>query len=372
MGTIFHYSCFSPDPHGNGALRRSAQIKKLLNELDFSYQRLNPIKVRRLTTSPLKILLSIKNGYKFKKKYRLKIKGITDYLYYGKLLDKLTNSFQESSLVAWELSRYSNYYYPFVLKNLGIKLIGFPHNIESLVPQQRSFLTKKLSPDWFDEEIKLLKIFDIVFTISKEEAWLLKLLGINAYYLPYVPSTSVQKDLLNVRSERKSSKKDFLLLLGTIDNPPTYEGMLEVIRYYNNSNESVQIKIGGFGTESLLKKKGFPNNIEILGTLTNEQLIKSLIGCKALLVNQMASSGALTKLIEMQYAGVPVLANDVSLRNYYNIKGFYTYYRIQDIGKLYYQNLETPSFPSLNESSENILSFQLSTLNSKGPNTHQD
>ena len=78
----------------------------------------------------------------------------------------------------------------YMMKAAGAKIIAYPHNLESLVPTQVDLTTHKQSPYWLYEEVKRLKLCDEVYTISKEETWLLQLFGINAKYFPYYPPTN--------------------------------------------------------------------------------------------------------------------------------------------------------------------------------------
>lgn len=323
--SIIYYTKFTSDPWGNGAEKRTSQIKYLLDQIDVPI-----IDFTRQTQSiPVSRFQMYKNGLMYLLSHRIptitKLKAAHNGLEISRnQLFFSTN--RKSKAVIWESSRYSDPKIPIASKKVNIPVIGLPHNLESLVPFQKSFLTKKEGIYWLDEEINTLKQCDLIFTISKEEEWLLTLLGLNAKHLPYYPIPIVEEHLLEIREKRKSSNKDYFLLLGTVLNPPTRQGFIDIISYFDKHHKGLKLKVAGFATESLKDEINLNDNkVELIGTVDNRQLEELLVNCKAMIVNQLPSSGALTKIQEMRIAGVPIIANNLSLRSYYNITGLYVF-----------------------------------------------
>jgi hypothetical protein len=90
-------------------------------------------------------------------------------------------------------------------------------------------------------------------------------------------------------------------------------------------------------------------NVKILGTVDDETLKDLLVRCKALIVSQKPSGGALTKLQEMRIAGVPVIGNKLSFRSYSNVAGFYPYFDFADLKALLgIEKYENPEIPKRN------------------------
>lgn len=342
--SIVRYSNFKPDPWGNGAEKRTAQLAELLESYSESIVELSSMKMPKKHGR----IESYLTGYRYLSGMGLPLKSRLHVGQTGLKVRNLLDGISEHDLVLWEYSRYSNNYLPYVARQCGIPLIGLPHNLESLVPTQRSLASGRKGLEWLNEEFRLLKDCDVIFTISEEEEWLLKLSDANAYCLPYYPVRVVEKQLFDIRERRRQSTTgDFFLLLGTVLNPPTKHGFVELIQYFNECVHGKKLVVVGFATETLMDDLGIRgSNVEILGGVDKERLEDLLVTCKALIVNQKPSSGALTKLQEMRIAGVPVIGNKLSFRSYSNISGFYSFFDYSDLNELLqldeYEIPETP------------------------------
>jgi glycosyltransferase involved in cell wall biosynthesis len=252
-----------------------------------------------------------------------------------------------STVILWEATRMEYSFIVPMFKSLGLKIIAVPHNIESFVPGLRSGITNKMPPDWFMEEVKLLKECDMVFAISREDTLLLKQMGVKVEYLPYYPTKDTFEYLLKIRELRrkrknKEIKRKKILMLGSAINPPTKEGIIDRINFFREHSEiCYDLIIAGYGTDQLKYYVNKDENIKLCGELTKNQLSDILIGTDVLLIHQPPTSGALTRIIESLIAGIPIIANFVSGRNYFGIDGLYIYY--DDNQLISY--LETVSFP---------------------------
>jgi hypothetical protein len=260
------------------------------------------------------------------------------------IINKLSEfSHFDNGILLWEGTKPENYIYPAYFKGLKYKVIGLPHNLESLVPGQVSRLTNRKSPSWLPEEIEMLRLCDIVFTISREENLLLKQFGINARYLPFFPAGKVYNYLLKIRSRRIERKKlnpvRKILMLGSIINLPTRLGMIDRIEWFLDAKFSYcKLIIAGYSTEELNKFTKNSDNIILSGTVSKDQLYEILSDIDAILIHQVATSGALTRIPEMLIAGIPVFINPESAKSYYNVDGVYVYENNAELDALIMKN----------------------------------
>jgi hypothetical protein len=206
------------------------------------------------------------------------------------------------------------------LKKNNIPIVAMCQNIESLVPgqvkigRQRKLLGK---------EIDCLKLCNLVVTISREDYITLNNFDINAFFLPYYPVEAIVKRMLNIRDIRKSKTTKDFLFIGSAKNKPTQKGLLKFVKAWNEYNFAglgENLLIAGYDTEDL---SGYVKGekIQLLGTLSTEELDRHLTTVKACICYQEDGTGALTKIQEMLIAGIPVIANIHAARSYYDANG---------------------------------------------------
>ena len=326
---------FDSDFFGHGGEKRTAQISNLLTANNIEYILVPGLVKQKISLAFLKnlvlsVLINIKIGLRLRS--ISSILNMVKRIYHSALIinsiEKISRF--DTSIFLWEGTKPENYIYPIYFKRLKYKVIGLPHNLESLVPSQFSKITNKKSPSWLWEEMAMLKVCDVVFTISREENLLLKQFGIDAQYLPYFPAGDVYHRLLDIRTHRTRKKEikaiKKLLMLGSIINIPTRLGMIDRIDWFVNSKpDNYKLGIAGYSTEELKSIIIDSENIVLYGSLSNDQLYDMLSEVDAVLIHQVASSGALTKIPEMLIAGIPILINCESARSYYNIDGLNIY-----------------------------------------------
>jgi len=196
---------------------------------------------------------------------------------------------------------------------------------------------------------------DSIFTISHEECWLLRLFGFNAYYLPYYPPKEVEVLMLNIREERQTRTNGPIkkvLLLGSAANPPTYDGMMEIITFYQEYKPDTVFNIAGYQTEKL--KKYIPDESQMIlsGTLSIDRLKEVMIDTDVALIHQTPSTGAVTRVTEMLIAGIPIFINDNASKDTYNLEGIKIYYNFDQLHN-YLQN-EMTIMPPIPEKKVNL------------------
>lgn len=230
------------------------------------------------------------------------------------------------------------------------RVIAILHNTESLVPGVESVVTGRKAPQDFGRELSLMRRCAAVFAISHEETWLLRLFGVNAFYLPYYPTEACQAWLLNIRQARAQRKEQdterHCLVMGTAVNAPTALGMQRLVDYCAaHPQEHIVFEVAGYGTKEAIQVPKDCTNVVLLGALTQAQLQEQMVRCSALVIQQPPTTGALTRIVEAEIAGIPVLANTDSLRNYFHIEGLYEYQSFAHLFSLLQTDLVAPAIP---------------------------
>jgi len=342
------YSHFEPKEDGHGGERRSFQIKTLFENAE--------LRLHKIPTGHHKLKINISTLYNFfsylqiyinllntlKSKFNLK-KIIKKALWILKLegIDELDKP------LIYETSNFSLPHLIFNTKKNKRIVIACPHNIESLVPNQFVTIGNESSPYTLYDELRLLKFCDVTFCISKEETLLLQQFGVNAFYLPYYPSKRIVNDLVQIRNNRIDKKNNAvkkLLILGSIVNNPTKEGIIELLNFFKQKDTNCKIYVVGYGSEELKESFKIIDKIEILGSLSHEKLNELLTEVDAAIIHQPPTSGALTRITELLIAGIPIICNFSSARNYYDLKGVYVYQNIPDLINLLNVEFVIPDF----------------------------
>lgn len=323
MKRIVRHSRFVSDPFGDGGAKRSAQIEELLQRSGVEYVNDGFVLPKGMPFftrlhwlfAGMRLVLcdfscseirSLGNMIRMAKYFGLRIPIFGNYV--------------ESDVVFLNEDTTSGAFgYPYLARSIRKKMIAVPHNLESLCCDGVDMQSGKLRPSWLSEDIHRLKLCDAVFCISKEETWLLQIHGVNAQYLPYYPPREAEDYLLRIRKMRDlrtPNEVHKFLVLGSANNTPTRKGMEEVLDYLCSFEKlPFEIHVAGYRTE-WLKKIDHPQ-LFYHGTMSNEALEKLLVEADALIINQPATSGALTRIVEHLIAGIPVMASFGAARDYF-------------------------------------------------------
>jgi len=219
------------------------------------------------------------------------------------------------------------------LQQLHIPVIAVCHNLETLAPGQVVADSRRVL---FFQEIDALAGCQLVITISREESFLLRNLGIPNVFYPYYPGERILTRLQRVREKRKKTEKQGLLLLGSVFNVQSRQGMSHVVDAWATDrrlHEHGTLLVAGYGTEKYLAEAKNRPAVDFLGELSDDALDDCLTRVKACLCFQESGSGALTRICEMLIAAVPVLANSHAARTYYNVKGVIEYRGLADLAE---------------------------------------
>jgi len=328
MKKVLRHSHFTSDPWGDGGSKRTAQISEILSEGGIEQEFYDP-DLTQIFEKKFAALEGIRLLQQHNIKSKLTRTALTQLGFnYFKREKTFAEYARSHKLLLWESNRQQNFLMSYAARDNGLNVIGIPHNLESLVRGQYSEFTGKAAPYWFEEELQSLSQCQAIFTISREEQYLLKLFGLHAGFLPYHPPSEVREYLLGIRQKREiSGSRNQIFLMGTAGNKPTFDGMLDRIRFFHNEvkDPAAELHVAGFLTESLAEHMPTDTRIKLLGSLSNEELSQKLSECRCCWIHQNISTGSLTKIPELMMAGVPVLINTDAARNFHNIAGIRVY-----------------------------------------------
>ncbi len=340
MTKVLYHRIFTPKAFGHGGDRRAAQLQELYDAkgIQIDNYRLGQGKGKHWWFAVRAVIAS--HGWRV-------LMQSPRYLYhYLRGIACNIDTFREfvgqpECLMLWESTIDFNYFMPWLAKKYDKRIIALPHNLESLVPNRKSLVDGSFAPIGFQKEIKVMCKCDAVFTISREEEWLLCLFGVNAHYLPYYPPKAVQTDMLAIREKRKSGNAIFMM--GSALNKPTAQGMRTMIDFWTAHPELPELRIGGYATQTLQADAA---NITIVGEMSQERLQEEMIIAKAMLIHQPPTTGALTRIVEALLAGIPVIVNAAGARSYWGADGLYVYDNIEQLPALLTQDFAMPVVPA--------------------------
>lgn len=226
-------------------------------------------------------------------------------------------------------------------------LVEMPHNpvIERLtagrcpvriaLPQNIEAFNESSGRSWWPsdrvrnaaDEMRVLSHYDAVFTIAVEECWLLANMGIEAHFLPYSPPREVAEWLQVLRSTRLArfpDDNDEVVVLGTAQERHA-EATVRLVRVLQSAG--LRPVVVGYGTTSLRPRIG--DRANLVGEISADRLQALLARCRAVAIVQYGGGGALTRIVELGHAGVPVVAAGVAARSMY---GWQHLTWVQDVG----------------------------------------
>jgi hypothetical protein len=363
---VLRHSYFSSDPWGDGGSRRTAQITEILANAGITEEIYNP-DLTRIFSKKFAALEGIRLMQLHGIKSKLSKTALTQLGFnYYKREKTFSEYAKRHKLLLWESSRQQNFLMSYAARDNGLKVIALPHNLESLVRGQQSEFTGRPAPLWFEEELQSLLQCQAIFTISREEQYLLKLFGADAGFLPYHPPAAIRNYLLQIRKNRlQRPERNIIFLMGTAGNKPTFDGMLDRIRFFNREvkDQTAELHIGGYLTESLAAHLPADARISLHGSLSSETMAEMLSNCRFCWIHQHISTGALTKIPELMMAGVPVQINADAARSFHNIPGIRVYEDDNDCLEGMQQQLPAPSIPEQPKVHERLFVEEIRRLN---------
>lgn len=241
---------------------------------------------------------------------------------------------------------------PALARAAGFRVIALPHNLESLV-SDAVFRDGGYNPaPDLAAEIRRLRRADKVFTIAREERWLLEAAGLEPGYLPFFPTGELATECSRLWERRQHSAAPNgtvsgpLLLLGSAFNPATARGMqLQLEWLASDPTSPREIVIAGGDTDRHFAAFA-GSRIRVLGSVSREKLLELYAGCSALLIHTRGGAGAVTRIPEALAAGVPVIVNSNGARDQHGAAGVHVYENAGEFLRLTRSELPLPPTPA--------------------------
>lgn len=200
-----------------------------------------------------------------------------------------------------------------------IPTICCPQNLESwdmLASPWKTFTRwdqYSRSIDWANE-IQVLAKCQERLLISKIEVGMINGLGVNSRYYPYLPVGDIRMGLDQIRRQRCRTlpEKGLFLVIGSANHRPSGAGfrwLLDQVERFGLP-AGVRLVFAGMGTDALPLSRATLSGIEFRGFLPQAELDSLLIKAQGVLIPQWWGFGALTRLVELVYAGIPIVVSD--------------------------------------------------------------
>lgn len=193
--------------------------------------------------------------------------------------------------------------------------IAIPQNIESFNDLEVLSWWARDRAARAADEIRVLGRYDTVFTIAVEECWLLANAGLDAHFLPYSPPRLIAEWLQRLRMTRLSRaprQDDEIVVLGTAQarHADATVRLVDVLQ-----SAGLRPVVVGYNMTSLPPR--LRDRADLRGAISTEALFELLARCRAVAIFQTGGGGALTRIVELGHAGVPVVAAGVAGRSMY-------------------------------------------------------
>ncbi len=212
------------------------------------------------------------------------------------------------------------------LNFLGIEHTVCVQNVEYLVNNDSSDLNFRNKFSKFNMETMAYKLAKSVISISKFDQAVLACHNIKSILLPYYPSSKELNLYSSIRINREKTKIQFnskkVFLLGTTLNYPTKIGIENALEVLKNLNFQYEIIVAGYGTDCFNHYSN--KNISILGEITDAELLDLMLTSKCLIINQIQTSGFLTKIVDFNISGIPIIITSNYLQSN-NLEGYGVY-----------------------------------------------
>ncbi|KEA64235.1 hypothetical protein ADIMK_1481 [Marinobacterium lacunae] len=328
-----HVPCYMSSKVKHGGYKRSIQISKTIENLGgtlFDPYALNKKEaIRASFHNPVFLFRSFFTSIIFIIFFGVNIKFFFPLVVYSTLLLQRVSK-KDFDCVLLEVGPGFPIVFMRLLKMLNVQYDAMPHNIEFMVPSQTEVFFRS-DNHLFSNEIFGYKHARRVFVISRHDQIMLSNMGVMAYVYSYYPVADEYEAVIKIREFRKQKEKSYrALLMGTISNPPTFRGIMNFISEIKSLNIKMHnyiFEIAGYGTEKLKAYEG--DNVKVLGTLSDKELISVLSDVDMLIISQPQTSGFLTKIVEFNLSGIPVIV----ISDYFQSENLEEYgvYRVDNI-----------------------------------------
>lgn len=233
-----------------------------------------------------------------------------------------------------------------ILARSRVPYVVFPQNLEFLVPGTRPETTFRHFAGAYEIETLIYRRARQVFTISNFDATILRCMGVDAEVWPFYPTDDELPRLRRLRDarERNAGDREEILVLGTAINPPTRAGLNSLLDAVRKSKTwTRRINVVGFGTDTL--DSAGATQIHIVGAVESDVLDRFMVDCAFAMIYQPPTTGFLTRLVELNLAGIPVAvvggyAQAIGLEHF----GIFRFDRIEQIDPVLMANAPIAPF----------------------------
>lgn len=313
-----HLSAASGLSARHGGVRRSEQLEEMLKIS-------NGISINPYIGFKQSIIFALKKPFTLLESFSfscylffikgLSLRGLMQYAFYSV---RLMRALKENSydIVIHETAASISIPFMHYMSWKKIRYVAVPHNIEFLVPTQIIKIFRS-NHHVYRSEMEGFRAAELVLSLSDFDSAILRSGGVNAKTLEYRPTKSDKHLCDSIRNARKNKKSEnYFLMLGTVSNVPTFNGMKELLDNMSLSVKDNCIILAGYGTEVFGSYNS--SSIKVVGSVSDEELKELLIGAKALIINQPQTTGFLTKIVEMNLCGLP----QIFLSEYIQVSGW--------------------------------------------------
>jgi len=184
------------------------------------------------------------------------------------------------------------------------RYITFPQNVESMVPDSVNGSFRSLEGRTRGE-VSLYRGAVQNITISELDAAIIRMFSASARNYQFYPVGEKLRMLRLVKASRCHVSSTEVLVIGAVSNPPVGKAMGLFLREVSAQGLGrLRVSVAGFGTEVFAEYESAA--ISILGSISDEKLCQVLARVRCVLIPVVQSTGFLTRLVDMNIAGVPV------------------------------------------------------------------
>jgi hypothetical protein len=197
-----------------------------------------------------------------------------------------------------------------------VQTIACTHNLESfdIVAPLRYDELRSLYESAIDlaDELRILGACQERLFISRVEVGLVGGLGWPSHYYPYLPVGNIKENLEHIYQARVEGGVEYgeFLMIGSAAHQSTGKSFSWFVRQArrNGLPRDIRIVVVGLQTEKLSDSE-IPG-MEFRGWVEQDELDDLLKRATAVLIPQTSGFGALTRLSELSFAGIPMIVSE--------------------------------------------------------------
>jgi hypothetical protein len=311
--------CFDESPGWFGGKARSMQLRELFEKEGFTFEKINFPGINKWQIGIGFLKYFFKHGY-FRPFSRASI-YCTGKRYAE--IRWIIQQYPDIKAGIFEGTGYGDLVLTSILSDYSKKTIFIPANVESLAEYTDMWTHKHFSKiNRLKQEVKYYSKAAAVFCISEEEAWLLRVFGSEAYFLPYFTPDCIQERMNKIKQARRPDPEFGYFAFASYGIPHT-KGLQTLISSIEKGKfGEKKIKIAGYGLpQNFHEKVKHLKNVEILYALEDAKFDECLAKCESALLIHSPTSGMITRTPDMLLLGIPIIGNEDAIRSYVFCKG---------------------------------------------------